>query len=73
MVRTAGAGAQIMARDGDFANVKMPSGEIRKLHVECYATVMGQVGNSEHQNQVPGQGGPQALAGHPPDRARRLP
>ena len=56
LVRTAGAGAQMMARDGEYANVKMPSGEIRKLHVECYA-VMGHVGNSEHETKSLGKAG----------------
>lgn len=56
LVRTAGAGAQMMARDGEYANVKMPSGEIRKLHVECYA-VIGHVGNSEHETKSLGKAG----------------
>ena len=43
MVRSAGAGAQLMARDGAWAQVKLPSGEVRRVHVDCYATV-GQVG-----------------------------
>ncbi len=47
MVRTAGASAQLMAKDGDYAQVKLPSGEVRRVHLECYATV-GQIGNSEH-------------------------
>lgn len=47
MVRTAGASAQLMAKDGDYAQVKLPSGEVRRVHLECYATI-GQIGNSEH-------------------------
>src|SRR5688572_32410952 len=56
MVRAAGAGAQLMARDGGWAQVKLPSGEVRKVHVECYATV-GQVGNLEHENVSVGKAG----------------
>lgn len=46
MVRSAGASAQLMAKDGDYAQVKLPSGEVRRVHLDCYATV-GQMGNSE--------------------------
>jgi large subunit ribosomal protein L2 len=56
MVRSAGAGAQLMARDGDWAQVKLPSGEVRRVHVQCYATV-GQVGNLEHENVSIGKAG----------------
>lgn len=50
LVRSAGVAAQLMARDGDYATVKLPSGEVRKVHIECRATV-GQVepGAPEHQ------------------------
>lgn len=48
LVRSAGLSAQIMAREGDFAHVKLPSGEIRMVSVKCMATV-GQVGNTEHE------------------------
>src|ERR671921_1030705 len=44
MVRSAGAGAQLMAREGDWATLRLHSGEMRKVHVRCYATI-GQVGN----------------------------
>src|ERR1041385_5268028 len=47
MVRSAGAAAQLMAREGDWATLRLPSGEMRKVHVRCYATI-GQVGNLEH-------------------------
>ena len=56
MVRSAGGGAQLMARDGNWAQVKLPSGEVRRVHVECYATV-GQVGNLEHENVSIGKAG----------------
>ncbi|MBM3249011.1 MAG: 50S ribosomal protein L2 [Candidatus Omnitrophica bacterium] len=47
MVRSAGASAQIMAKEGDFAQVQLPSGEIRLFHLDCRATI-GQVSNIEH-------------------------
>lgn len=56
MVRGAGLGAQIMAREGDFAHLRLPSGEIRRVSVRCYATV-GQVGNPDHQNVSSGKAG----------------
>lgn len=56
LVRTAGAGAQLMAREGRFAHVKLPSGEIRMLSVNCMATV-GQVGNAEHSSVSDGKAG----------------
>ncbi len=48
IVRSAGASAQIMAREGGFAHLRLPSGEVRKVHTECRATV-GVVGNAEHE------------------------
>ncbi len=56
MVRSAGEGAQLMSREGKYANVKLPSGEIRKVHVQCMATV-GQVGNPDHSAQSDGKAG----------------
>jgi len=56
IVRTAGAGAQILAKEGDFAQVRLPSSEIRKIHVNCRATI-GQVGNLDHQNITVGKAG----------------
>ncbi len=56
LVRSAGVAAQLMARDGDYATVKLPSGEIRKIHIECRATI-GQVSNGEHQNISLGKAG----------------
>lgn len=47
MVRSAGQSARILAREEDFADIKLPSGEVRKFRVGCYATI-GQVGNVEH-------------------------
>ena len=56
LVRTAGASAQLMARDDKYAQIRMPSGEVRKIHVECKATI-GQVGNLEHENITIGKAG----------------
>ena len=56
LVRSAGTSAQLMAKEGDYAIVRLPSGEMRKIHAECSATV-GQVGNLEHQNIVLGKAG----------------
>jgi large subunit ribosomal protein L2 len=56
LVRSAGVAAQLMAKDGDYAQVKLPSGEVRKIHVLCRATV-GQVSNLDHQNISLGKAG----------------
>jgi large subunit ribosomal protein L2 len=56
MVRSAGASAQLMAKADDYAQVRMPSGEVRRVHVECMAT-LGQVGNVEHENIEIGKAG----------------
>jgi large subunit ribosomal protein L2 len=48
IVRSAGSSAQIMAKEGDFAHIKLPSGEVRLVSLECHATI-GQVGNVEHE------------------------
>src|ERR671927_914870 len=47
MVRAAGGAAQLVAKEGDWAQLRLPSGEIRRVNIECYATV-GQIGNIEH-------------------------
>ncbi len=54
--RTAGAGAQILAKEGIFAQIRLPSSEIRKVHLDCRATI-GQVGNLDHQNVSVGKAG----------------
>ena len=56
MVRTAGGVAQIMSKEGDYANLQMPSGEVRKIKVTCRATI-GQVGNIDHENIQSGKAG----------------
>ena len=56
MARSAGAGVQVVAKEGDYVSVKMPSGEIRKIYQDCLATV-GQVGNLDHENVSVGKAG----------------
>jgi large subunit ribosomal protein L2 len=56
LVRGAGVGAQLMAKDGDWAQVRLPSGEVRRVFVECMAT-LGQVGNPEHATISIGKAG----------------
>lgn len=56
MVRSAGASAQLMAKEGDFAQIRLPSGEVRLVHLVCYATI-GQVGNLDHGNIKLGKAG----------------
>jgi len=56
MCRSAGAGAQLMAKEGDYITLKLPSSEMRMVRKECYATV-GVLGNIEHKNQKLGKAG----------------
>src|SRR5262249_24865515 len=56
LVRSAGTSAQLLAKEGDYAVVRMPSGELRRIHVRCMAT-LGQVGNLEHENEASGKAG----------------
>ena len=56
LVRSAGVQAVIQAKEGSYANVLLPSGEVRKIHINCRATI-GQVGNLEHQNIKIGKAG----------------
>ncbi|HUP65616.1 MAG TPA: 50S ribosomal protein L2 [Thermoanaerobaculia bacterium] len=65
MVRSAGAAAQLMAREGDWALLRLPSGELRRVHVRCYATI-GQVGNIEHENVSVGKAGRSRHLGRKP-------
>jgi large subunit ribosomal protein L2 len=66
LVRAAGVGAQLMAREGDYATLRMPSGENRLVHVRCQATV-GQVGNLEHENRSIGKAGRSRWLGKRPN------
>ncbi len=65
LVRSAGAAAQLMVKEGEYALIRMPSGEIRRIHAECMATI-GQVGNIEHQNITFGKAGRRRLMGWRP-------
>src|SRR3712207_538974 len=56
MARSAGAGVQLMAKDGDMATLRLPSGEMRMVRAECRATV-GTIGNADHQNVKIGKAG----------------
>jgi large subunit ribosomal protein L2 len=56
LVRSAGGAAQLLAKEGDFAQIRMPSGEVRLIHQVCYATV-GQIGNLDHGNVKLGKAG----------------
>lgn len=56
IVRSAGSSATLMSRDAGYAQIRLPSGEIRKVHESCYATI-GQVGNIEHENVILGKAG----------------
>lgn len=56
MIRAAGTKAQLMAKEGDYAQVKLPSGEVRRFRIECEATI-GTVGNVQHQNVKIGSAG----------------
>ncbi len=56
LVRAAGGAAQLLAKEGDFAQIRMPSGEVRLVHQSCFATI-GQVGNLDHKNIKLGKAG----------------
>ncbi|RIL05065.1 MAG: 50S ribosomal protein L2, partial [Proteobacteria bacterium] len=56
LVRSAGVSAQLVAKEGDYALLRMPSGEMRRIHMECRATI-GQVSNPDHQNIMIGKAG----------------
>lgn len=56
LVRSAGTGAQILAKEGEYAQVRMPSSEIRKIHLDCRATI-GQIGNMDYSNISIGKAG----------------
>ena len=56
LARSAGASVQLMAKDGDMATLRLPSGEMRLVRAECRATV-GTLGNAEHQNVKVGKAG----------------
>ena len=65
MARAAGAGVQLVAREGTFCLLRLPSGEVRRVHAVCMATV-GQVGNLEHENLSLGKAGASRWRGRRP-------
>lgn len=65
LCRSAGASAQLMAKEGDYAHIRMPSGEVRLVHINCKATI-GQVGNIEHENITIGKAGRSRWLGRRP-------
>ncbi len=65
MARSAGSYAQVMAKDGDYVTLRLPSGEVRMVHRNCYATI-GEVGNATHENVVIGKAGKSRWLGRRP-------
>jgi large subunit ribosomal protein L2 len=65
MVRSAGTAAQLMAKEGDYATIRLPSGELRRVHASCTATI-GQLGNVDHQNISLGKAGRSRWLGRRP-------
>lgn len=65
MVRSAGVSAQLMAKEGDYAQIRLPSGEVRRVHLNCMAT-LGQVGNLDHGNINLGKAGRSRWLGRRP-------
>jgi large subunit ribosomal protein L2 len=65
MARSAGAAAQLVAKEGDYAQVKLPSGEVRRVHILCRATI-GQIGNLDHENVSYGKAGSKRWLGRRP-------
>jgi len=65
LIRSAGGAGQLMAKEGDYVTIKMPSGEVRRLHVNCFATV-GQVGNQDHEKVSIGKAGRKRWLGKSP-------
>lgn len=65
LVRSAGVSAQLLAKEGDYAQVRLPSGEVRMISVQCMATI-GQVGNTDHANISWGKAGRMRWRGHMP-------
>jgi large subunit ribosomal protein L2 len=65
LVRSAGTGAQVLAKEGDYAQIRMPSSEIRKIHLDCRATI-GQIGNADYANISVGKAGRNRWKGRRP-------
>jgi len=65
LARSAGTGAQLLAKEGDWSQLRLPSGEVRRVHLDCRATV-GQVGNGQHGNIPHGKAGKTRWLGRRP-------
>jgi large subunit ribosomal protein L2 len=65
LARSAGSGAQLVAKEGNYALMRLPSGEMRRVHKECMATI-GQVGNIDHENRDFGKAGRRRWLGRRP-------
>ena len=65
LVRSAGVAAQLVARDGDYVTIRLPSKEMRRIRGECYATI-GQIGNSDHSGITLGKAGRNRWLGRRP-------
>lgn len=65
IVRSAGAGAQVVAKEGDYVTLRLPSTEVRMVRKECFATI-GQIGNVDHELQVIGKAGAMRWRGRRP-------
>jgi large subunit ribosomal protein L2 len=68
--RSAGTSVQLQGRDGNYVTLRLPSGELRRVHGECYATV-GVVGNAEHKNVIYGKAGRTRWMGRKPHQRGR--
>jgi large subunit ribosomal protein L2 len=65
MARSAGTFAQLVAKEGDYAQLRMPSGEVRRVHIDCRATI-GTLGNPDHMNISLGKAGRKRWMGRKP-------
>jgi large subunit ribosomal protein L2 len=65
MARSAGSGVQVVAKEGDYVTLRLPSTEVRRVHQECFATI-GEVGNSDHELTVIGKAGANRWRGRRP-------
>jgi len=65
IIRSAGTYGQLMAKEGNYAHIKLPSGEVRMVHLDCYATI-GQVSNLDHENVSIGKAGRSRWLGRNP-------
>ena len=70
LARSAGTSIQIQGRDGNYVTLRLPSGELRRVHGECYAT-LGSVGNAEHKNVIIGKAGRTRWLGRKPHQRGR--